>query len=260
MTLEVLICTCGSDGLARAAAMTLPTVCGVSYLLSVQLPADAKLEIHAPLMRPDVRVVRNASAGLSNNRNAAFASARGDILLIADDDLHYLPEGLRAVLNHFEAHPECDFAAFRHTGGDGKWFPAQPFSFCDKPPRSYYLTSFELAVRRRSLHADLAFSPHFGIGAPYFQACEEEIFLLDMIRAGLRGSYVPVTIVEHPGVTTGVRTATPGVLRAQGACMRARHGAAMGLLHVLRDAPRRPASLPTALKYMLQGWHKMGQK
>lgn len=253
-TLEILICTFGSDGLSRAASMTLPRLEGVSYLLSIQNPGGEPLFMPDSLRRPDVRWVVTSTSGLSNNRNEAFRVSRGDILLIADDDLHYTSDGLQAVRQHFIDRPADDFATFMHTGGDNKWFPSEPFSFDSKPPRGYYLTSFELAVRRASLRPGMCFSPMFGIGAPYFQACEEDVFLMHMLRSGLHGSFNPVVVARHPAVSTGVRRATPGVLRAQGACMRLRHGTLMGFLHLLRDVPRRPAPFFESLRYMAEGF------
>ncbi len=253
-TLEILICTLGNAGVARAGSMTLPRMEGVTYFLSIQNPGGEAVFMPDSLRRPDVRWAVNSTAGLSNNRNAAFAASRGDILLVADDDLNYTPEGLQAVIDHFRDNPKCDFATFKHIGGDRKQFPDQGFSFSEKPPKGYYLTSFELAVRRASLTPELRFSPQFGIGAPYFQAGEEEVFLLAMIEAGLNGEFVPVVVAEHPGVTTGVRRATPGVLRAQGACLRLRHGSFWGFLRVIRDVPRRPAPWYEAIFYMIQGF------
>lgn len=258
-SLEVLICTYGADGLRRVADMTLPHVDGVSYLLSIQNPRGDVLILPDSLRRPDVRWSVSATSGLSNNRNEAFRASRGDILLIADDDLHYTPEGLLAVLRHFEENPSDDFAAFKHSGGDNKWFPSESFSFDSKPPRGYYITSFELALRRTALRPGIRFSPMFGIGAPYFQACEEDVFLMHMLRSGLHGNFEPVVVARHPGVSTGLRPATPGVLRAQGACMRLRHGFVLGFLHVLRDVPRRPAPFFKALRHMVEGFFALGK-
>lgn len=260
-TLEVLISSMGAQGLKRLSWKYLPPVPGVSYLISLQW-TDGELPAIPPLLRrSDIKVIFQNSKGLSHNRNAALAAATGEILLISDDDLNYFVEGLQAIRQLFNDRPDLDFATFKHIGGDRKKFPEQAFSFDSKPPKGYYLTSFELALRRSSLPAELSFSPNFGLGAPEFLANEEEIFLIDMLRSGLHGVFEPVVIVEHPRVTTGVRRATAGVLRAQGATFRYKYGAVLGLLHVLRDFPRRPAPLLQSLVEMLRGYlHFKGTK
>ena len=105
MTLEVQICTYGLDGLQRAAQMTLPAVDGVRYRICMQNPDGAVIELPEALRRPDVDFFQHPTRGLSLNRNAALDRAEADIILIADDDLHYSDAGLRAVIDTFAADP-----------------------------------------------------------------------------------------------------------------------------------------------------------
>lgn len=252
MMLEVLISTCGPEGLERTAAMHLPRIEGVRYLVSAQLPVP--VQIPAALDRTDVKVVFTPTRGLSVNRNHALAHATGDVLLIADDDLEFDPDGLRQIIKVFEADAFLDFAAFRHTGGDGKWFPSQGFSFADKEPKGYYLTSFELALRRTSLPSDIRFPENMGVGTPCFGAGEENVFMLLMRRRGMNGRFFPITVACHPAFTTGAREATAAVLRGQGAWLRLRYGVAEGFLRLLRDVPRRNAPALKSLRFMADGF------
>ena len=89
MTLEVEICTYGLDGLQRVAQMTLPPVEGVRYRICMQNPDCAAVELPEALRRPDVDFFQHPTRGLSVNRNVALDRAEADIILIADDDLHY---------------------------------------------------------------------------------------------------------------------------------------------------------------------------
>ena len=176
-----------------------------------------------------------------------------DIILIADDDLNYTAPGLETVLNTFRDNPDLDFATFRHTGGDNKQYP-EGQELKQKLPKGYYLTSFELAIRRSSLPSDLRFSPSMGIGAPVFGAGEENLLLLRMIRKGMKGRFVPQVVVEHPGLSTGVREATPAVLRAQGAWIRLYNGILRGAPRIIIDAARRKSGYLRALYYMTIGF------
>lgn len=215
-TLDVLISTFGPDGISRVAAMNPPLLQGVSYIVTWQhsdrTPLPASLA-----SRPDIQVYRVAGHGLSRNRNEGISRSTADIYLIADDDLRFTPEGLSAILDAWNAYPDLDFAAFRHIGPDAKSYPTEPTPLNLPLPKGYYLTSFELTVRRAGRAGSLRYSPQFGIGAPRFGSGEEELFLYQAIKRGARGLFLPVDICTHPGLTTGHRPPTPHILKAQGA-------------------------------------------
>ena len=261
MTLEVEICTYGLDGLQRAAQMTLPAVDGVRYRICMQNPDGLAVELPEALRRPDVDFFQHPTRGLSLNRNAALDRAEADIILIADDDLSYSAAGLRAVIDTFAADPALDFATFQYSGSDAKAYPAAACDLCDPLPRGYYLTSFELAIRRSSLPAAIRFSPQMGIGAPFYGAGEENLFLYRLIRSGLRGRFIPVEICRHPDLTTGSRRPTAATLRAVGACIWIEHANRNALqryllapLRLLRRSARPGVSYLTALRHLLHGY------
>ena len=216
MTLEVEICTYGLDGLQRAAQMTLPAVDGVRYRICMQNPDGLAVELPEALRRPDVDFFQHPTRGLSLNRNAALDRAEADIILIADDDLSYSAEGLRAVIDTFAADPALDFATFQYSGPDNRSYPAESFVHTFGSRRGYSVASVEIAIRRSSLPAAVRMSPHAGIGADVYGAGEEYIFVHRLILSGLRGKFIPTVICHHPSLSTGVRTATRGVDRATG--------------------------------------------
>lgn len=227
MTLEVLICTLGRDGIARVDAMGLPRVENVSYLVSWQMPDG---EIPQNLLRPDVRVITSHDTGLSRNRNHALDNATGDILLIADDDLRYTARQLLSVLDVFRKNPSLEVATFRYDGEDKKCYPDHECDLGKKLPKGYYVTSFELALRRDSPAGKLRFNEKMGIGARYLHAGEEELLLLAARKMGLNCRFFPITITSHEGLTTGNRHVMPGVARA--------FGAYIGLAHPFTCLPR----------------------
>jgi len=256
LRLEVLIATIGREGIGRVASMALPRVEGVRYLVSWQMAGET---IPESLKRPDVRIVPSASTGLSNNRNDAFEASMAPLLLIADDDLRYTAEGLVSVIETMDGHSDVDIAAFMHTGGDGKSFPDFEFDLAMRV-KNYYVTSFEIAVRRHVVTGDrgVRFDPRFGIGAPKFKAGEEQFFVDDVLRAGFKGRFFPVTIVTHPGCTTSYRYLTPGVLEAQGVYLRSQYPwyiswARIPLIAWRHCRARRCRLLP-AMWSLLKGW------
>ena len=102
--LSVTVSTIGRDGIERCALMQLPAVDGVEYVISWQKADDQA--IPAALVRDDIRVTTTPSIGLSNNRNNAIARSRGDVILIADDDVDYTETQLRSVIDIFRRHPD----------------------------------------------------------------------------------------------------------------------------------------------------------
>ncbi len=253
MTLEVLIATFGIEGIERVAKMDLPRINNVSYLVSLQNPYKEAIVIPQNLRRCDIRVCETASIGLGRNRNNSIINSIGDILLIADDDLVYTEERLLSVMRVFESHPELDFATFRYEGGDNKHYPDFEFDLAVEP-KGYYITSFEIALRRKSLLESLKFSDIIGVGNNVFGAGEENLFVYRIIRAGMKGRFFPLTIVHHPGLTTGCRQASLSSLRGQGNWLRLRYGTIMGYLRLIRDIPRRNAPWYKSFFFMTQGF------
>lgn len=213
LTLDLVLATHRPEGIARVAQQQLPALDGVRYIISWQDHRNA--DIPAPLaQRADVEVWRFDGTGLSANRNNAIAHCRADILLFADDDIIYNPEGLQAVIDTFARHPQLDVATFRSVHGDTARFPAQDTKLGRRMPRNYYVTSFEIAFRRS---AGLRCCPELGLGSPRLHAGEDEMLLMSAIRRGLDCRYFAVTICEHPGESTGTRSSpSAGILRGMG--------------------------------------------
>ncbi|WP_300507294.1 glycosyltransferase [uncultured Duncaniella sp.] len=222
LTLDVLICTYTPDGIRRVAGMNLPALEGVTYIVSWQEHADAPVP-DSLASRSDVRVFRLGQKGLSLNRNNAIENSTSDIYLIADDDLRYSAARIEAVRKVFEEDPTLDYASFMYEDaqgrvGDCKVYPTVECDLRKRLPKGFYQTSFEIAVRRRGLAAELRFHPAFGLGSPWLHAAEEEMFLLTARRLKLNCRFFPIVIATHDGPTTGNRPVTdPCVLRAWGA-------------------------------------------
>ena len=61
--------------------------------------------------RPNVTVMRLGTTGLSRSRNAALEFARGEILLIADDDVRHLPGAYGGIRAFFAENPAVSLLA-----------------------------------------------------------------------------------------------------------------------------------------------------
>ncbi len=201
--LDIAIATLGMRGIERLAGASLPRIDGVRYVISWQIDASGPC-VPQQLRREDIEVHSIGGRGLSANRNNAFAHCTAPLVLIADDDLTFLPRGITAAIEAMEKNPRDSFALFRYTGDDPVHFPAH-----EEPlpplPRCFPAVSFIIMVRREVIDSGCRFDTRFGIGAE-LPVGEDDLFLLTMFRKGFRGHYYPITIVHHNGLTTGHRS------------------------------------------------------
>jgi len=182
---------------------------GIDHLVLVQdWDADPTLGPALDLLaaRPDVGVVRLATTGLSRSRNAALDAARGEILLVADDDIVHPPGAYAGIRRFFAENPGLDLFVGRSLDPDGR--PRK------RPlPRRKPLTrlnaarasSHEIALRLGPVRArGLRFDEGFGVGAGTAASLGEEyIFLADCLAAGLAGVHDPLPVSVHPHASSG---------------------------------------------------------
>lgn len=222
MTLQVAIPTHTPEGIKRVGKLLLPPREGVGYVVSWQDHRGAEIP-EAVGSREDVTVLRFDGKGLSANRNNALEHCRADIILIGDDDLVYRADAFDRIRETFERNPEVDYATFRYDSPDRKPYPAAgtPLS---PIPKGFYQTTFEIALRRESPAGSLRFSELFGPGAPFLTAGEDEFFLLTAVKRGVNCRFFPLTIAEHPTLTSGsLPKSSEGLLRTTGALIALRH-------------------------------------
>lgn len=238
--LEVLISTFGREGIERICRSKHPRVAGVRWLVSWQLP-DGDCPIPPKLAaRDDFKIIKHATRGLSVNRNRALAEASAPLLLIADDDLFYRPEELEHVIDMFRLNPQADILTFRFRCSNAtKNYPSRSFDL-SRPPRGYYVSSVEIALRRAAIiGSGVRFNEAFGVGARFI-AGEEDIFIHDALKSGLRGRFIPLTICTHPDITTSTKLAKdPKRIETLGAVHRLIHPGSWPLrmiVHSLRQS------------------------
>ena len=259
-TLDLALATWQPDGISRVAAMNLPQIHGVRYVVSWQAHGDAPIPEELA-HRTDVVICRTDAVGISANRNNALDHCTADVVLNSDDDLVYTAEGLQAVRRVFADNPNVDLATFRYSGNDAKTYPTEECSLA-KMPKNYWVATFEVAVRRDSAAGVIRFRTEFGPGAEFTASGEDEIYLLTARRRGVNCRYFPITIVTHPGLTTGLRPITnPKVLQGMGAVIRLTYGRtalpriALKAWRMWRSGQCRPTA---ALCGLLRGWHYAG--
>ncbi|MEZ3564474.1 MAG: glycosyltransferase [Duncaniella sp.] len=255
-TLDVAIITHTPQGIDRVASMRLPHIDGVSYVVSWQDHRDTQVP-DSLASRDDVKVIRFDRSGLSLNRNNSFRHCTSDIILCADDDLTYMPEGLTTIMNLFADNPDVDLATFICDRPLGTVvYPAESCRLSMPLPRNYSVASVEIAFRRATA-GELGCHPQLGLGSASMHGGEDEVLLLSAIRRGLHCRFFPVTICRHPHLSTGSRLRlTDKNLRAMG-CVIALTYPVTCLLRIPLKAYRvhssRQSSLVKALWYLTSG-------
>ena len=224
LTIQFLISTLG-ERIAQAAKVLLPPMEGVSYVVVWQRNGIGSDALPAELKeREDVSIVEDNGKGLARSRNIALENATADLLVITDDDNRYDTAAIELIRNAFEKHPTAGLIQFQALSMEGKPlrnYPAFPYAY-ETRPRGTYFCSVELVMRRK---ANLPrFDERFGLGAEL--GCgEEEVFVHEAVKRGVKMIYVPQPLVRTDGATTGGRFLTDAaVQRAKGAVLCILHG------------------------------------
>lgn len=228
--IEILICTI-DKGIERVPCVLMPPMEGVGYVLSVQTTGryTADMLPKALAQRHDVCITYVRGCGLSRNRNNALAHAKAPIVIVADDDNRYLPSYIDTVRRAFAENPDADILHFQAETPDGKPLHEYP---------SDWVCSVEIAMRRERVQAaGVKFDERFGLGSRCLCAGEEDVFLCDACRAGLKVGYVPEVMVRTPGDTTGMHFVDNAVLqRTKGAVFSYCYGVCRALWLTLKEA------------------------
>lgn len=235
--IEVLICTIDEriNNAARTINIQRPDVC---YLISWQISSLGYPQRIPPIFahRNDVRVSIVQGKGLSANRNNALQNAKGDILVISDDDCTYTNENFDTIIKAYDENPNVDIMAFQACDEFGKPlksnYSTHGYTY-EKRPFASSISSCEITMRRNGRIPQ--FDIRFGLGSEYLSCGEEEIFLHQAYFQGLKIQYSPYTIVKTKSGTTGDLFAIdPGVRRSKGAVLRFIHGYLGALLRSIK--------------------------
>ena len=143
--------------------------------------------------RRTVHYIETTERGLSKSRNMAIRNADAEVCILCDNDVEY-DEGYETLIcDAFHKYPEADVIVF-YIKRKEKPQPNYPTE-----RRMNYLSvmkifSPEIAFRREAVNRmGIHFHESFGAGARYYMG-EENIFLYDCLRAGLKIQYMPIRI------------------------------------------------------------------
>ncbi len=141
-----------------------------------------------------IRYIESTLRGLSRSRNMAIEASDGDICILCDNDVEYEPDYEKRIEDAYLKHPDADLIVF-YIKREEKPVPNYP-----TPRRMGYLSvlkifSPEISFRRESL-GKIRFDESFGAGSGKYIMGEENIFLYDCLKKGLKIYYEPVMIAQ----------------------------------------------------------------
>ena len=238
MTLDVLICTIDT-GITRIPEVVLPQTAGIHWTVSMQYTDRRYLDLIPPelSLRPDISLTLMEGRGLSRNRNNAISHAKGELLLLADDDCRYTAEALLGIIHTYELMSQADlicFAAEDYEGRPMKHYPQQPMTYQAAASQGYYLSSVEMSFRAG---LGLRFDERFGLGSKHLCAGEEDVFMHDALSSGYTAVFSPTCIVRSNADTTGARFLdNPKLQLTKGATFRYVYGSAEALWRCTKEA------------------------
>ena len=214
----------------------------------------------------DVLWVDSNEIGLSKSRNMALDNASGDYLVVADDDLEYVDGYNNTICDAFKKNPNADVIVFQVEGIEHEFK-----KYGRKAKRLFYLgslhvSSVEIVIRKDSIKKyNIRFAEEFGAGAKYKMG-EENIFLFDCLKAGMKIYYEPKVIAKlHMNESTWFSGFNKKYFLDRGAISRKLYGNIIGLFMIMVFAIKNhkkyksTMNIIRALKYMVEGYIEFGK-
>lgn len=214
--LQVLICTMGEAGIRRVAEGKHPLVAGVEYLVSWQLP-DGDCPIPAALQRPDFKFFKIYSRGIAKNRNHALTIASAPCAIMTDDDTWFSEEQLQMVIRSHMNNPDYGIITFKYYSEFyPKKYPQQEFNL-NHQPKGYFVSCIEITFKPGMIVNNVYFNEHFGFYTT-FHGGEEDVFIYDCLKFGIKAKFIPTYMCTHQNSTTGERDCqNPKLIMSKGA-------------------------------------------
>lgn len=179
------------------------------------------------------RMISTETRGVGVNRNLSLLYARGEIVLLGDDDMRYADGYEAAVLNAFDALPDADVIIFNITSKGGR--PQKQNTTVKKvgPLTKLPYGAPRIAIRLEALkRSNVWFTTLFGGGCRYTNG-EDSVFLNQLRRAGLNIYVSPVLIGEvDMSQSTWFQGADEEFYFNKGAFLKAMHPVALLLYNV----------------------------
>lgn len=144
------------------------------------------------------------SLGVAKSRNRVIELAETDYLVFADDDIEFVDAGLREAIDYLDNNPQVALVlaqAASPSAGLRKPYPSKQERLTKL--NSARAATYEMIIRVSAIKdLGIRFDESFGAGVENYLG-DEYIFIADLISAGGKGVFLPITIATHPEVSSG---------------------------------------------------------
>lgn len=140
-----------------------------------------------------IKYISFAERGVGLNRNNALMRAKGDITVIADDDMVYVDNYSEIIKEQFKQNPEADVIIFNlYEKKPSRYIIKEKFKVNFKNYMRFGAARIAFRTRRITKNG-ICFNQHFGGGTEH-SAGEDVLFLTDCLKKKLNIIAVPVFI------------------------------------------------------------------
>jgi len=155
-------------------------------------------------LRSDLKIEELQSVGVAKSRTRAIWLAGSEYLVFADDDIVFSETGLEDAINYLDAHPRLSLLLAQAQDPSGnlrKKYPQGPTKL--ELFNSARAATYEMIIRVDAVRQfGVVFDENFGAGSENYLG-DEYIFIADLLRAGGKAEFVPITIATHPEISSG---------------------------------------------------------
>ncbi|MDQ9094137.1 glycosyltransferase family A protein [Pseudoalteromonas haloplanktis] len=154
--------------------------------------------------RSDIKYFPLQSKGVTKSRNFAIEQSQSDIIFFCDDDVHYEIDLYKKLIQAYKDNPESDFITFAYTKTGLGLHKFTKISYDHNFRSILKVGTIEVSCKRSSVYKVNEWFPEdMGAGSKYY-LCDEPVFLSRLLKSGLKGRYLPVSIGEHPPESSGI--------------------------------------------------------
>ena len=166
--------------------------------------------------RQSFRFEELATKGVAKSRNRAIELAQGEYLIFSDDDITFSEQGLKEALEYLDGNPDISLLLGQATDDTGvlrKQYPDQITKLGSL--NSARAATYEMIIRVADIRRlGIRFDEDFGAGAKNYLG-DEYIFVVDLVRAGGKAIFAPISLAQHPTESSGSRWGSDNDRRAR---------------------------------------------
>jgi len=151
-----------------------------------------------------IEIINSNTIGLSKSRNIALTKMNQIYSLLTDDDVIFVKDYSTIIEDSFHKNPDVDIITFKIKNENGNDFRKyRKKSFIYNRFSILKVSSIEFAIKTETIKKKRIFyNENFGLGAKYVSG-EENLFLQNCLKKGLKAVYLPITIAEHSSFHSG---------------------------------------------------------